>query len=444
MGTTSSQPVPSQTQDIIQTPDLSQDTVPQLDGAGMDDPAERDDDIIHVKKKRKSADATRPFKRSRMERESENFEQERFEIKDSQDATGNGQQQTGEEIAQKPRKKKSKRDHAVRNEGEGGDMDVMATQSSILNEQTPQSTADTVDGDAKKRAKAKRKRPTGRPSGLNILPAGMSDPITQEESAVIGPGRSTVLESPNQPAAATQVKGKKSKDSKRLSGHLSPEMTNAQSSQPAVQKTKSQKVKKTVADGSAVDKSPKVSKKREAKVQKDAEMLPTPPEATQASRPRTGKSSKQLVRDQAGDEGALRDDYSEVDATGQVEGWLSSQLDKGNSPGTPRVDPPGSTLRKKAAVNASAKRENAQRTEDRETTKKRRRESQYLENDNEDYAPERKRDAAVAETPASTGRRGKKRANGETNGIILEAATPDVASPLVSKKARSSSHKIEK
>lgn len=444
MGTTSSQPVPPDTQNTIHTPDLSQDTVPQLDGAGMDDPAERDD-IIHVKKKRKSADATRPLKRSRMERESEKFEEQRLEIKDSQDATGNGQQATVEEIAQKPRKKRPKKDHAVRNEGESEDASMLATQSSIMHEETPQSTADTFDGEAKKRAKAKRKRPTGRPSGLNILPAGMSDPITQEDSAIVEPARSAVPESPKQLAVGTQVKEKKSKDSKRVSGHLSPEMTNAQSWQPGAQKTKSPKVKKTSANGKspAVDKSPKASKKREAKVQKEAEMLPTPPEATQASRPKTSKASKQPLHDQGGDEDALRDDYSEVDATGQVEGWLSSQLSKGNSPATPRFDPPGSTLRKKAAANASAKREKAQHTEDPETSKNRRRQSQYLEDDNEDYVPEKKRDAVVTETPASTGRRGKKRANGESGGVIIEAATPDVASPLVSKKARSS-RKTEK
>jgi hypothetical protein len=441
MGTSSSQPVPSQTQNLTQTPDLSQDTVPQLLGAGMDDPAERDG-TIRVREKRKSADATRPLKRSRMERESDGLEVDSFEVKDSQDATGNAQQQAIEDTTQKPRKKKSKREHAVREEGVGGDSVMMATQSSMLLDQTPQSTADTINGDSKKRSKTKRKRPTGRPSGLNILPAGMSDPITQEDSAMI----SAVLESPEQATVVAQAKPKRSKDSNRVSGHPSPEMTNAQLSQPALQNAKSPKVKKALPNGTspAAVKSPKASKKRKPEVQKDRDVLPTPLEATQVSRSKPVKVSKQPAQVQNADDGALRDDYSEVDATGQVEGWLSSQLTNGNSPATPRVDTLGSTLRKKAAVNASSKREKAQRLEDRETAKKRPRDSQYLENDNDDYVPEEQTNVVVAETPVSTGRSRRKRANEETDVMMDEPATQDVASPLVSKKARSASHKTAK
>jgi hypothetical protein len=441
MGTSSSQPLQSQTQNLTQTPDLSQDTVPQLDGAGMDDPAERDD-TIHVREKRKSADATLPLKRSRQERESARIEAESFEVKDSQDAIGNATEQATEDTTQKPRKKKSKREHPVREEGEAGDSDILATQSSMLLDQTPQATADTINGDSKKRSKTKRKRATGRPSGLNILPAGMSDPITQEDSAMVG----TVLESPEQPTVVAQVKPKKSKDSTRVSGHPSPEMTNAQSSQPALHKTKSPKAKKTLPDGTspAAVKSPKASRKRKPEVQEDTDVLPTPPEATQVSKSKPVKASKQPAHDQEADDGALRDDYSEVDATGQVEGWLSSQLTNGNSPTTPRVDTLGSTLRKKAAVNASVKREKAQRSEDRETAKKRRRESQYLENDKEDYVPAAQTNVVVAETPVSTGRSRRKRANEEMDVLMDEPATQDVASPLVSKKARSASNKTAK
>jgi hypothetical protein len=437
MGTSSSQPVPSQTQTLTQTPDLSQDTSSQLDGAGMDDPAARDE-TIHVREKRKSADATRPLKRSRKERESGGHEAESFEVKDSQDAVGNATEDTTE----KPRKKKSKRDHAVREEDEAGESDIMATQSSMLLEQTPQSTADAINGDSKKRSKNKRKRPTGRPSGWNILPAGMSDPITQEDSATVG----AVLESPEQPPVVAQVKPKKSKDSNLVSGHPSPEMTNAQSSQPALQNAKSPKVKKALPNGTspAAVKSPKASKKRKPEVQEDTDVLPTPPEATRVSRSKPVKASKQPAHDQEADDGALRDDYSEVDATGQVEGWLSSQLTNGNSPATPRVDTLGSTLRKKAAVNASVKREKAQRLEDGETAKKRRRESQYLENGNDDYVPKEPLNVVVAETPVSTGQSRRKRANEEMNVMMDEPATQDVASPLVSKKARSASHKNAK
>lgn len=430
MGTTSSQPLPSQTEVDVQTPDYSQDLLTQLDGAAMDDPAGRDDDVIHV---RKSTDATRPLKRSRKERESNALESEQPEIADSQEATSKMQQQNAtEESTQKPRKKKSKKEHALRDEGEGEAHGILATQSSTILEQTPQSTANTAD--ASKRVK-KRKRHTGRPSGLNILPAGMSDPGTQEESAIVGADRSTVMESPAQPTAVTQPKPKKSKDSKRLPGHPSPEM-----SQPVPKAAKSPKVKNARASGTspAIGKSPKASSKRTVEVQEDSEMLPTPPEASQASLPRKGKVSKQATKEQNVDDGALRDDYSEVDATKQVEGWLSSQLDDQHPQSTPRVNSSGSKRSKKAAVDASAKREKVQRSEDREASKKRRRASQYLENDNEDYAPEAKehRDAVVVETPGNTIRRKKLRANDETDGVADVFPTQETASPLVNKKAR--------
>ena len=436
MGTTSSQPVPSQTQDTTHTLHESQDDIAQLDGAAMDDPAERDN-AIHVKQKRTSTDAQRPLKRSREERISGDME----EIADSQDAPGKAQQHATEDLTPKPRKKKSKREHAV----EGDGLDALATQNSVLSEQTPVATGDTVD--VSKRGKTKRKRPTGRPSGLNILPAGMSDPLTQE-SAIGGAEPSTVAESPAQPVASPKVKQKKAKESKRLSGHLSPEMTNAQSSQAALQKTKSSKVQKAMANGTSpvVSKSPKASKKRAVEVQEDAEMLPTPPEASQFHRSKVANASKQPTNDQEGDDGALRDDYLEVDATRQVEGWLSSQPDDFHSPATTQPDPPVSTLRKKAAANASAKREKAQRSAEKKTAKTHRRNSQHLEDDNEDYAPEEEEqlDTVVTETPGSIIRRRKKRANDETDDAADEIPTQDTASPLVSKKVRRSIHKTER
>jgi hypothetical protein len=249
------------------------------------------------------------------------------------------------------------------------------------------------------------------------------------------------------PEASPQVK-----QTKRLSGHLSPEMTNAQSSQQ-LQQTKSPKVKKVKAkkateNGTSpvANKSPKVSKKRAVEVQEEAETLPTPPEASQARRPKVSKVSKLPENHEEVDDGALRDDYSEVDATRQVEGWLSSQLDDDHSPPTPRLDPPASALRKKATANASAKREKAQRYEEQMSAKKRRRSSQYREDDNDDYAPEaeEQRDTVITETPGSTIRRSKKRTNEEIDDTALDVPTQDTASPLVSKKARRANHKTTK
>ncbi|GAB7334816.1 hypothetical protein MBLNU13_g06730t1 [Cladosporium sp. NU13] len=435
MGATSSQLIPSQEQDSTHTPDHSQEDLAALDGA-MDDPAQRDDDVNHVKKQRTSTDASRPLKRSRKERVSGDFGASQVEIADSQDATGKAQQQATEELSQKPRKKKSKKDHAV----EGDGLDMLATHDTVMSEQAPVSTADPVDGS--KRVKTKRKRATGRPSGLNIFPAGMSDPLTQD-SAIVGAERSTVVESPAEPEATRQTK---SKNTERLSDPMSPEMTNAQSSQQAIQKINSPKVKKVNGTSPAVNKSPKVSKKRAAEVQEEADMLPTPPEASQARRSKISKAPKQAVNDQEVDDGALRDDYSEVDATRQVEGWLSSQLDDDQSPGTPQLDPSASALRKKAAANASAKREKAHRSEEQKSAKKRRRSSQYHEDDNEDYVPEaeEQRDAVITETPGSTIRRSKKRANEEADDTVIDAPTQDTASPLVSKKARRANHKTKR
>jgi hypothetical protein len=443
MGATSSQLIPSQEQETTHTPGDSQEDVSALDGA-MDDPAQRDGDVVDVKQKRTSTDASRPLKRSRKERVS--GEADQLEVADSQDATANAQQQSTQESAQKPRKKKSKKDHAV----EGDGLDILATQDTMISERTPMSTADSVDGS--KRVKVKRKRATGRPSGLNILPAGMSDPLTQE-SAIVGAERSAVMESPVEPEASLQDKQTKSTNATRLPGHLSPETTNAHSSQQALQKTKSPKVKKVKAkrateNGTSpvASKTPKVTKKRAAELQEDTEMLPTPPEASQVHTSKIGHVSKQPANDQEGDEGALRDDYSEVDATRQVEGWLSSQLDDDNLPATPRLDPPASTLRKKAAANASAKREEAHRSEEQKSAKKRRRSSHYREDDNDDYAleAEEQRDTVIAETPGSTIRRSKKRANEEIDDTAIEIPTQDTASPLVSKKARRSTHTAEK
>lgn len=175
-------------------------------------------------------------------------------------------------------------------------------------------------------------------------------------------------------------------------------------------------------------------------------MLPTPPEASQGRKSKISKVTKLPETHEEVDEGALRDDYSEVDATRQVEGWLSSQLDDDHSPPTRRLDPAASALRKKAAANESAKCEKAQRSEDQKSAKKRRRSSQYREDDNDDYAPEaeEQRDTVVTETPGSTIRLSKKRANEEIDDTAHDFPTQDTASPLVSKKARRANHKTAK
>lgn len=445
MGTASSQLIPSQEQDTTHTPDNSQEDPAALDGA-MDDPARRDGDVIHVeKKKRTSTDASRPLKRSRKERVSSDLEASQLEIADSQGATGMAQQHATEDSTQKPQKK-AKKQHAL----EGDGLDILATQDSMMSEQALMSTADSVDGS--KRVKTKRKRATGRPSGLNIFPAGMSDPLTQE-SAIVGAERSAVVESPADVGTGQQDKQTRPTNATLLPGHMSPEMTNAQSSQQAIQKIKSPKVKtvkakKATENGTSpvANKSPKVSKKRAAEVQEEAEMLPTPPQASQVRKSKISKVSKLPENHGEVDDGALRDDYSEVDATRQVEGWLSSQLDDDHSPATPRLDPPASTLRKKAVANASAKREKAQRSEEQKSAKKRRRSSQSREDDNDDYAPEveQQQDTVIAETPGSTIRRSKKRANDETDEAVVDFPTQDTASPLVSKKARRANHKTAK
>jgi hypothetical protein len=387
MGNTSSQLGLDNSQEHSAPLDTAQSSLPVKDDKDttMDDPA------LRVKKRRNvSGDATRPLKRSKKDREQIDTGAGASDINElgHEDHTGDGQEHAIGEIAQKPSKKRFKKEQTTRGEDDDALAVGIATQDSLILEETPQSTADTaMGGDTGKRVKSKRKRPTGRPSGLNLVPEGMSDLATQEE---------VIQES-----------------------QLSPETTNLQLSHPGPRKTKSPKTAKAQPNGisgndynndepspvaAEATKSPKVSKKRRSALRDDkaAEMFPTPPEATQNDE----ATELPEVVQAAGDNG-LRHDYVEVDATSQVQGWLSSQMQDGNTPTTPRFDIPESAPRKKAKPNASAQRENTSHPDEPKRTKKHRRDSRHLADDSEDYQEEE--DDAVKEKPSkSTQKKGKR------------------------------------
>lgn len=366
MGNTSSQLGLDNSQDTGLPVDTAQSSMPANDDTTMDDPAMHAE---RVKKRRNvSGDATRPSKRSK------NASEQIDAVTGAPDSSalvtegeiGDSQEHAASGIARKQSKKRSKKEHTMRAEDEDAAAGGLASQDSLIVGETPQSTADTaVGGDAGKRSKSKRKRPTGRPSGLNLVPEGMSDPMTQEE--------------------ATQQ------------SQLSPGINNLQSSQSRPKKTKPPKTAKAQVKGTSGDihengepspvlakatKSPKASKKRRAALrdEKAVELFPTPPGATQDDE---APNLPELVH--ADDEDALRNDYVEVDATSQVQGWLSSQLQDGNTPTTPRFDIPDSVPRKEAKLNASAQRGNTSRPDETKRNKKHRRDSRHLEDDSEEY-----------------------------------------------------------
>jgi hypothetical protein len=386
MGNTSSQLGLDNSQDASAALDTAQSSMPVNDDATMDDPALRD-----TKKRRNvSGDATRPLKRSKKDREHIDAVAGAPDTSGlgNEDDGGDGQEHSVGGIAQKQSRKRSKKEHKMRGEDEDATAGGIATQDSLILQETPQSTAVIpMGGDTGKRVKRKRKRPTGRPSGLNLFPEGISDPATQEE---------IIQES-----------------------QLSPEMTNVQSSFPGPKKTKSPKTAKIQPSGTSGNdrnneehlpvvakaaKSPKVSQKRRAALrdEKAAEMFPTPPEATQI-----GEAPDLPEIAEVGDDNGLRHDYVEVDATSQVQGWLSIQLQDGNTPTTPQFDIPDSASRKKAKLNASAQREKTLRSDDPKRTKKRRRDSRHLEDDSEDYQLEE--DDAVEEKPRKSTQKKSKR-----------------------------------
>jgi len=356
------------------------------DKANMDDPALRD-----TKKRRNTGgDATRPSKRSKKDPDHINAVAGALDTTAHRNEDGGGDEQEHAVggSTRKQSKKRSRKGHTTL----GEDEDVLAgeipTQDSLVLEETPQSTVDTgIGGDTGKRVKGKRKRPTGRPSGLNLVPDGMSDPATQEE---------VIQES-----------------------QLSPEMINVQSSYLGPKQTKSPNPAKVQPNGTPggmhgnlepspvvpkTTKSPKSSKKRRAasRDEKAAEMFPTPPEATQNDK---APDLPEVV--QVDDDNALRHDYVEVDATSQVQGWLSSQMQDGNTPTTPQFDIPDSAPRKKAKLNTSARQGKTSNPDESTREKKQRRDSRHLEDDSEDYQVEE--DDDVKEKPRkSTSKKGKR------------------------------------
>jgi hypothetical protein len=385
MGTTSSQPgldnpqVNSAPINNTQSPLLVEENAT----ATMDDPALRD-----TKKRRNvSGDATRPVKRSKKVRE----QSDAVAGASGLNHLGNeddGQEHAASGSARKESEIRTMKEHKVRGEDEHAAAGGIATQDSLILEETPQSTVDTaMGGDSNKQMKGKRKRPTGRPSGLNLLPEGMSDPATQEV---------VIQES-----------------------QLSPEMTHVQSSFPGPKKTRSQKTAKAQPNGTPGNdhnreepspvvakptKSPKVSKKRHAALRDEraAEMFPTPPEATQNEEAPELPEVVQVANDNG-----LRHDYVEVDATSQVQGWLSSQLQGGNTPTSPQFDIPESAPRKKSKLSASTQQKNTPSPEESKRTKKTRRQSRHLEDDSEDYQVEEE-DAAEEKPRKSTKKKSKR------------------------------------
>jgi hypothetical protein len=205
MGNTSSQLGLDNSQNNSAPLQSTQSPLLAKDNATMDDPALRD-----TKKRRNvSGDATRPLKRSKKVREQSDAVAGAPDLNHArnEDDFGDGQEHAASGSARKESKIRSKKEHKMRGENEDVAGGGIATQDSLILEETPQSTVDTAlggGGDTGKRIKNKRKRPTGRPSGLNLLPEGMSDPGTQ-------------------------------------GGQLSPEMTNVQSSFPGPEKTKKTK-----------------------------------------------------------------------------------------------------------------------------------------------------------------------------------------------------------
>ena len=390
MGNTSSQLGIDNSQETSAALDPKQSSQPVEDSITMDDPAMRTE---RVKKRRKvSGDATRPpSKRSKKDREQANAVAGAPDTNElGNEDNGGGLEHTVSEVARKPSKKRPKKEHTMRGENEDAVAAGLATQDSLIVGETPQSTEDTASGevDAGKRVNGKRKRPTGRPSGLNLVPEGMSDLATQGE--------------------VTQQ------------SQLSPGVADLQSSHPMPKQKKSPKIAKSQPNGTfrnvrqndeqstvvaKSNKSPKVSKKRRAALrdEKAAEMFPTPPEATQ------NEEAPNLPEfAQAGDDTGLRDDYVEVDATSQVQGWLSSQLQDGNTPTTPQFDPPASTPRGKARHNPPTQRDSTSRLDEKKSSKKHRRSSRPLEDDNEDHHMED--DEAVEEEALYSTRKKSKRA----------------------------------
>lgn len=425
MGNASSQLASTQTEDASQKVPGSQESPSQAKSVAMEDAAQRDEP--RVKKRRNvSGDAIRPTKKSRKDREHEQNVDGATGLEHDDELV----QATGE-VTRKRSKKKSKREGSQRNNDEDTLNEIPATQDSFLSQGLPQSTADTTnEGSASKPAKSKRKRPTGRPSGLNLVPAGISEPptqedITQEKSASLAIGRSfTAVNSQAQPHAADQTPSKKpqsSKHAKRSSAQVSPELTKTQDSQPALNKRPKSKKRQNHAEQDEESGSLHVPPNETEDASRNVDVVPTPPDTLPEAY------------------GELRDDYSEVDATGQVKGWLSEQRTNGTVPETPKVNSHGNALRKKAAVNSSARRKEGEKA----TKNKHKRVSQHHDDDSEDYQPNGRDDDGEAPNSRGASKRKSMSSQNEAVEEVEETPAKNLSSSRASEKQKASSKNNE-
>ncbi|KAM0714327.1 hypothetical protein Q7P37_010114 [Cladosporium fusiforme] len=445
MGNASSQLASTQTDDNSQQVPETQES-PLQAASAMDGASQHDEPRVN-KRRNASGDAIRPTKKSKKDREHDFTTDLASGLEHDDELV-----QATEEVTRKRSKKKSKREEAQRDD-ENISNEIPATQESFLSQELPRSTADIVNGgESSKPAKSKRKKPKGRPSGLNLVPASTSEPATQENTTQETPaspavmGGFTAVNSPVQ-HFASQTPSKKphsSKHAKRTSAHMSPELINTQDSQPPVNGIASpvdrntrQKddVPTTPKDGQQPAKRSKTKKQRESRVEQhlEQEILPTPPGANEDASLNIGDvpTPPDTVPE---DDGALRDDYSEVDATGQVKGWLSEQVPNGIVPETPRVTASGSAMRKKAALNS------AQRTEgEKQKKQKQKRVSQHQADDSDDYQA----NGQASEEETSKSKRASKRKSMQSQDAAVdeidETPAKTMASPRASKKQRRSS-----
>lgn len=293
MGNTSSQIAPTQTDDSqLQVPE-TQETPSRVAGGAMSDATQRDES--RVKKRRNaSGDSIQPAKKSKKNRDRKSTEDTTNGLNHDDELV-----QATEEVTKKHSKKKRKREEAQRNNGDDTLNEISATQDSILSNGLPESTRKEVEADASKSKKSKRKKATGRPSGLNLAPAGLADSATQEEitkeksaSPIVARGFTAVNSSTQPPVQdqTTPEKSQKSKHAKRHSVHISPEIPQTQDSQhaansmasPAVSKTRQKEIDpispKEDSQTASHSKKLKKKKKRQSHAQQDqeTEVLPTP------------------------------------------------------------------------------------------------------------------------------------------------------------------------
>ena len=332
MGSTSSQVAPSESQEVQQQPANTQDSMAQEHGEGSGKE-------IRVKKRRKDdEDANRPPKRSKKSRHSGDGVADSASKEEFAKSKGVGDESIrgSQEIVRKRSKKRSK-EETQRKDGEGGLRSPLATQESFVSEGLPRSTAETANGGGSdKPAKKKKKRHTGRPSGLNLAPADLSEQATQEtpsqETQQATPMNHNLrhdvdARSPSQSQTLTLSALRKSKDKgrkKRRSDQYSPEIAETQDTQhssqdvtsprsPTIQRSVPSAIESTdeVQPTPSTPKSKTSSKAKKQTPEREkvngARTLPTPPDASQlAVREPTSPNTAR------GDRGGRHDDHSKV------------------------------------------------------------------------------------------------------------------------------------